>query len=85
MKTMKNLVFGCILSLFLAITVPSGDMPGPGFSQPPPPPDKLHAATCEPVADGSGQLSWTTVCPEATPNPIAEAMVIAIQIVASVW
>lgn len=87
MRTIKSLSTGCFLSLFLAITVLAGDMQGPGnkpsssntWSQ------KLQTEACEPVVDGTGQMSSVTFCDEATPNPLTEAMIIAIQFLTSVY
>ena len=87
MKTIKSLSAGCFLSLFLAVTVLAGDMPGagnkPSASNTWSP--KLQTETCEPVVDGTGQMSSATFCDEATPNPLTEAMIIAFQFLASVY
>lgn len=85
MRTVKSLSLGCLLSLFLAITVLAGEMPGPAkpLAAPGAGSTKLETATCEPVADGTDQLNSGTLCEEATPNPFTEAMIIAIQLVTS--
>lgn len=87
MRTVKSLAAGCLLSLFLAITVLAGDMPGPGIKQSAPETGspKLQTVTCEPVADGTEQINLSTFCEEATPNPFSEAMIIAIQLLTSIY
>ena len=87
MRTVKSLSLGCLLSLFLAITVPAGEIPGPAKSQlgPGSGSKKLETTTCEPTADSSDQLSSGTICEEATPNPLTEATIIAIQLLISIY
>ena len=87
MKTVKSLSAGCLLSLFLAIPILAGEMPGPGKSQviSGSGSTKLETATCEPVADGTGEFNSGTICGEATLNPFTEAMIIAIEFVTSVY
>ena len=87
MRTIKSLSAGCFLSLFLAITVLAGDMQGPG-NKPSAPntwSPKLQTETCEPVVDGTVHMSSATFCEETTPNPLTEAMIIAIQFLTSVY
>ena len=87
MKTVKSLSAGCLLSLLLAIPVSAGEMPGPGKTQVAPGTGshKLETVTCEPVADGTDQMSSGTICEEATPNPFTEATIIAIQLLTSIY
>ena len=87
MRTVKSLSLGCLLSLFLALPVLAGDMPGPGKTQVAPGTGskKLETVTCEPVIDGTDQMSSGTVCEEATPNPFTEATIIAIQLLTSIY
>jgi hypothetical protein len=87
MRTVKSFSAGCFLSLLLAIPVLAGDMPGPGKSQVAPSTGspKLQTASCEQEADGANQMSLDTVCVEATPNPFQEAIIIAIQLLTSVY
>ena len=85
MKPIKSVAAGCVLSLFLAISVQAGDMPGPGIKSTAPgsKSKKLETTICEPVAAGTGQK--TSTCDEATLSPITEAMTIAIQLLTSVY
>lgn len=84
MKTKRSLVAGIVLSILLAISVSAGDMPGPGYVQNPPNTgsETSQAPGDQPVC--ATQTS-TTTCEEATPDPVTEAMVIAIQLLTSVW
>ena len=87
MRTVKSFSAGCLLSLLLALPVLAGEMPGPGKSQVAPKTGstKLQTASCEQAADGTDQMSLDTICVEATPNPLQEAMIIAIQFLTSVY
>lgn len=87
MRTVKSFSAGCFLSLLLTLPVLAGEMPGPGKSQVAPSTGspKLQTASCEQETDGADQLSLDTICEQATPNPFQEAMIIAIQLLTSVY
>ena len=72
--------------MFMAISVSAGDMPGPGFVQDPP---NSRSTTSQASVDPEGQCATqtgtTTTCEEATPDPVTEAMIIAMQLLTSVW
>jgi hypothetical protein len=87
MKSLKSSAASCVLSLLLTITALGGDMPGPGIAQTGPPTISTESttATCEPVTNGVSAAGAVNRCEEATPNPINEAMIIAIQLLTSVW
>lgn len=72
--------------MFLTISVLAGDMPGPGFVQNPPNTPSAAAGSIgdQPVVCAA-QTNTNTTCDEATPDPVNEAMVIAIQLLTSVW
>jgi len=87
MTKIKSLVAGCVISLFLSITVLAGDIPGPGkpLTAPKKGSTKSASTTSEPVVVSNQSTSADVVYVEATLNPITEATIIAIQFVIGVW
>ena len=83
MRTQKSFAAGLVLSIFLAISVSAGDMPGPGFVQDPPKNESATAQASSDVGHCAAQTG-TTTC-EATTDPVVEAMIIAMQLLTSVW
>ena len=86
MKTIKSFATGLVLSFALAISVSAGDMAGAGYVQNPPNtgPATQQAPVDQPVGPCAAQTSATT-CEEATPDPATEAMILAIELLTSVW
>ena len=86
MKTKKSFAAGVVLSMFMAISVSAGDMPGPGFVQDP---QKSESTTSQasvgPLGQCAAQTDAITTCEEATPDPVTEATIIAIQLLTSAW
>lgn len=86
MKTKKSFAAGVVLSMFMAISISAGDMPGPGFVQDPPKSGSTTSqASVDPPGQCPAQTGATNTCEEATPDPVTEAMIIAIQLLTSVW
>jgi len=85
MNNIKSLAQICAVTLLLSTPAIAGDMPGPGFTQDPPKVESAtKLATCEPVIEGGGPNKGT-ICKQATPDVIVEAMIIAMRLLASVF
>ena len=87
MKNLKNLALGTILCLGIAIQVLAGDMPGPGFVQNEPKNEQadLRPASCGPATSGVERQNSANLCVEATADPFNEAIIIAINLMISVY
>lgn len=81
--------FAVVLAMLLALSSPAfgGDMPGPGASQKPPHGNSanVQTATSEPLAWQAGEICSSTGCTEATPDLVSQAMIIAIELLASLY
>lgn len=84
MNSIKRLARIGAVTLILSTSVIAGEMPGAGVIQDPP---KVQSATnlasCEPVTGDNGSKQGKT-CAKATPGSLVEAMIIAMQLLASV-
>ena len=84
MRTQKSFAAGLVLSIFLAISVSAGEMPGPGFVQNPPNTESATAQASTDLGHCAAQTG-TITCEEATTDLVAEAMIIAMQLLTTVW
>jgi hypothetical protein len=82
---MKRISFLFLISLCLSTAAFGGDMPGPGAPQKPPKHNGHNiSAICEP-SDKTSEAAAGTTCPEATTSLATDAIIIAIQTVASLY
>lgn len=82
----KSLALVSVLTLFLSTVALGGDMPGPGSPEKPPKPTSVSMpAICEPINSGASEGAVGTACNEPTTDFGTDAIVIAIQLLMSMY